>query len=60
MITLTIICVIYTFFGFRSFKKQYGDYDIFNEPPDTFTYLLVFTSIFSLVMGIYYITKYLP
>ena len=60
MITLTILCILYTFFGFRRFKKLYGTYDIFEEDMKPGALLLVFTTIMSFVNGFFLIITYLP
>ena len=48
MITLYILCVLYTFFGFRRFKKLYGNYDILDKDLD-FTFLLMTLSLTTVV-----------
>ena len=58
MITLTIICVIYTFFGFRSFKKQYGHCDLLNENPNLWIIMLLFSTIYSAFMSLILIVKF--
>ena len=60
MITLTIISVLYSIFGLMRFKKIYGNYDILDQDPKPWTIILVFTTIFSFSLGIYYTLKYLP
>ena len=60
MITLFILCVLYTFFGFRRFKKLYGTYDIFDEDAKLWTMLLFFTTTFSIIFGFFLIITYLP
>ena len=60
MITLTIISTLYSIFGLMRFKKLYGNYDIFDKDPKLWTMLLLFTTIFSLTMGMFFIIKYLP
>ncbi len=60
MITLTIISILYSFFGLMRFKKLYGHYDVFDEYMEPWTMILVFTTIFSFAMGIFFIIKYLP
>ena len=60
MITLTIISILYSIFGLIKFKKIYGHYTMFDEDPKLWTMLLLFTTIFSLTMGMFFIIKYLP
>ena len=60
MITLTILCILYTFFGFRRFKKLYGDYNIFDEDMKLWTALLLLAAIWSFINGIIFCISYLP
>ena len=60
MITLYILCVLYTFFGFRRFKKLYGDYNLFDEPPMVWTFILVLKTAITLATTITFIIIYLP
>ena len=60
MITLYIMCILYTFFGLRRFKKLYGEYNIFNQNVMIWTFLLVIAVAFSFGMTIGLIVKYLP
>jgi len=60
MITLTIICILYSIFGLMRFKKLYGDYNIFDEDMTVWTLLLSMSIIFSSIMGMLLIVKYLP
>lgn len=60
MITLYILCVLYTFFGFRRFKKLYGDYNIFDESPMVWTFMLVITTAITIGTAITLIVMYLP
>jgi hypothetical protein len=60
MITLTIISLLYSIFGLMRFKKLYGHYTIFDEDMKAWTFLLAMSIIYSSVMGIALIVKYLP
>ena len=60
MITLFILCIIYTFFGFRKFKNRYGDYNIFDEDMKLWTLALALSSFYLLIMAIIFIVTYLP
>ncbi len=60
MITLTILCMLYTLFAFRRFKKLYGDYNIFDETPKVWTFALVLTTAWSITVGIVFIVTCLP
>lgn len=60
MITLTILCMLYTLFAFRKFKKLYGDYNILGEPPKVWTFALVLTTAWSITVGIVFIVTCLP
>ena len=60
MITLTTICILYSIFGLMRFKKLYGDYNIFDEDMTVWTLLLSMSIIFSSIMGMLLIVKYLP
>jgi hypothetical protein len=60
MITLTIISLLYSIFGLMRFKKLYGHYTIFDEDMKAWTLLLALSIIYSSVMGIGFIVKYLP
>lgn len=60
MITLFFICVLYTFFGFRKFKKRYGDYNIFDEDMKLWTLLLAMSSFYVFITFIIFCVKYLP
>ena len=60
MITLYILCVLYTFFGFRRFKKLYGDYNLFGESPMVWTFILVLTTAITFATTITFIIMYLP
>ena len=60
MITLYILCVLYTFFGFRRFKKLYGDYNIFDEDMKLWTLALALSSFYVLIIAIIFIVTFLP
>ena len=60
MITLAIISIIYSIFGLMRFKKIYGNYNIFDEDMKAWTLLLAMSIIYSSLMGIVLIIKYLP
>jgi len=60
MITLAIISIIYSIFGLMRFKKIYGNYNIFDEDMKLWTLLVGFSTIYSCLMGIVFIVKYLP
>ena len=60
MITLFILCIIYTFFGFRKFKNRYGDYNIFDEDMKLWTLALALSSFYLLIMAIIFIVTFLP
>jgi len=60
MITLTTICILYSIFGLMRFKKLYGHYTIFDEDMTVWTLLLSMSIIFSSIMGMLLIVKYLP
>lgn len=60
MITLYFLCVIYTYLGFRRFKKLYGNYDILDEEPKFWTILLNLTTLYILVATIVFTIMYLP
>jgi hypothetical protein len=60
MITLTIISILYSIFGLMRFKKLYGNYNIFDEDMKVWTLLLSMSIIYSSIMGMVFIVKYLP
>ncbi len=59
MITLTILCTLYTIFGLLILKKQQGHIELQADAP-LWVIALLFTGIFSLVMIVMSILKYLP
>ena len=59
MITLTILCMIYTIVGLIILKKQYGTIDLPYDAP-LWAIALIFTSAFVLASIIIAIIKYLP
>ena len=60
MITITILSTLYSIFGLMRFKKLYGHYTIFDEDMKAWTFLLAMSIIYSSIMGIILIVKYLP
>ena len=60
MITLAIISIIYSFFGLMRFKKIYGHYNVYDEDMKGWTLLIALTTIYSCMMGIVFIVRYLP
>ena len=60
MITLTILSILYSFFGLMRFKKIYGHYNVYDEDMKGWTLLIALTTIFSFGMGICFILTYLP
>ena len=60
MITLFILCVLYTFFGLKTYKKLYGDYNIFDEDIKVWTLALVLSSLYLFIMSLFFIITYLP
>jgi hypothetical protein len=59
MITLTILCILYTIFGLLILKKQQGNIELTPDAP-LWVIALLFTGIFSLLMIVMAILKYLP
>ena len=63
MITLNVLAVLYTIFGFMKFKKRYGHYNIVDEDPNGWpgwTFILAICAIFSCMGAMLLIIKYLP
>jgi len=60
MITLTIISILYAIFGLLRFKKIYGHYNVYDEDMKGWTLLVAMTTIYSILMGMVLIVKYLP
>jgi len=60
MITLAVISILYAIFGLLRFKKLYGHYTVFDEDMKAWTLLLAMSIIYSSLMGIVLIVKYLP
>ena len=60
MITLFILCILYTFFGLKTYKKLYGDYNIFDEDMKVWTLVLVLSSLYLFIMSLFFIITYLP
>jgi len=52
--------MIYTFFGFRRFKKLYGDYNIFDEDMKLWTLALSLATAWSIIAGLIFCIMYLP
>jgi len=52
--------MIYTFFGFRRFKKLYGDYNIFDEDMKIWTLVLAMSSFYVFITFIIFCVTYLP
>jgi len=60
MITLSVLTVLYTIFGFIKFKKLYGHYVLFEEDMRPWTLALFSTTIYTCVIAMLLIIKYLP
>ena len=60
MITLTIICLLYSIVGTIRFKKLYGHSNIFDEKPMLWTFILVLAMAMAFALGLFLILKYLP
>jgi hypothetical protein len=60
MITLNVLAVLYTIFGFMKFKKRYGHYSLVDEDMKGWTLLLAICAIFSCMGAMLLIIKYLP
>ena len=60
MITLSVLAVLYTIFGFRKFKKRYGHYLLYEEDMQPWTMILAICSVFSGMVAMLLIIKYLP
>ena len=60
MITLFILCIIYTFFGFRKFKNRYGDYNIFDEDMKLWTLALALSSFYVFISCLVFCITFLP
>ena len=60
MITLSVLAVLYTIFGFRKFKKRYGHYILVDEDPKGWTFILALSAVFSCTAVLFLIIKYLP
>ncbi len=59
MITLSVLAVLYTIFGFRKFKKRYGHYVLYEEEMQPWTLLLAVCAVFSSLLAVLLIIKYL-
>jgi hypothetical protein len=60
MITLSILGVLYTIFGFIRFKKLYGHYRLVDEEMQVWTLILALCAIFICMVAMLLIIKYLP
>ena len=60
MITLSVLAVLYTIFGFRKFKKRYGHYILVDEEMQPWTLILALCAIFSCTAALFLIIKFLP
>lgn len=60
MITLSVLAILYTIFGFQKFKKRYGHYVLYEEEMQPWILLLALCAIFSLLLALFLIIKYLP
>jgi hypothetical protein len=59
MITLTILCILYTVFGLIILKRKYGSIETPHDAP-LWVIAIAFTGAFSLVSIVFAIIKYLP
>ena len=60
MITLSVLTVLYTIFGFIKFKKRYGHYLLLEEDMRPWTLALFGATISTCIMAMLLIIKYLP
>lgn len=60
MITLSILGVLYTIFGFIRFKKLYGHYRLVDEEMQVWTLILALCAIFICVACVIVCIHYLP
>ena len=60
MITLSVLAVLYTIFGYRKFKKRYGHYVWYEEEMQPWTLLLAVCAVLSGMIAVLLIIKYLP
>ena len=60
MITLSVLGVLYTIFGFRKFKKRYGHYLLFDEEMHVWTLILALCAIYTSMVAMLIVIKYLP
>ena len=60
MITLSVLAVLYTIFGFRKFKKRYCHYILVDEDMKAWTLLLALSAVFSCTAALFLIIKFLP
>lgn len=60
MITLSVLAVLYTIFGFMKFKKLYGHYILVDEDMKLWTFLIALSAVFSCTAALFLIIKFLP
>ena len=60
MITLSVLAVLYTIFGFRKFKKRYGHYSLYEEEMQPWTLILALCAIYTSMVAMLIVIKYLP
>ena len=60
MITLSVLSVLYTIFGFRKFKKRYGHYILVDEDMQAWTLILALCAVLSCTAALFLIIKFLP
>lgn len=60
MITLSVLAVLYTIFGFRKFKKRYGHYILVDEDMQAWTLILALCAVLSCTAALFLIIKFLP
>ena len=60
MITLSILGVLYTIFGFIRFKKLYGHYRLVDEEMQVWTLILALCAIYTSMVAMLIVIKYLP
>ena len=60
MITLSVLAVLYTIFGFMKFKKRYGHYSLVDEDMKVWTFLIALSAVFSCTAALFLIIKFLP
>lgn len=60
MITLSVLVVLYAIVGSWIFKKRYGHFNVFDEEPELWKFLLILCIIASFLIVIIGCVKYLP